>query len=279
MILKVKRDQNGQPARLKARLVARGNLQAVDERAYESRYASVACFDLVRILLSLPTALDWDRQHVDAKGAFLYADIPEEDRIYLKLPNIGGVERASGQIVKLRKYLYGVREAPKLWYRALRNALKTLGFSALSCSECLFLLEKGARRVVLLAYVDGLGLFGESKLIGWVKEGIRKHFKITDLGNLTDFFGVSILEEGNGDVLMNQKSFIEKLLAERNMLESQSRSSSLPLSHVLYEPRVPPTPKEEVEMQRVPYNSVTRLTFAYQYQNQTRPLDCSFDVG
>lgn len=56
--LTVKRDQEGQPARLKARLLARGNLQAVDEGDYESHYAPVACFDLVRILLSLSTALD-----------------------------------------------------------------------------------------------------------------------------------------------------------------------------------------------------------------------------
>ena len=70
VILKLKRDAHGKPSRFKARLVARGNLQKVDERAYESRYAPVACFDLVRILLALSAAFGWSRHQIDVKGAF-----------------------------------------------------------------------------------------------------------------------------------------------------------------------------------------------------------------
>ena len=47
IILKLKRDQDGHPARFKARLVARGNLQNVLGTSYANRYAPVACFDLV----------------------------------------------------------------------------------------------------------------------------------------------------------------------------------------------------------------------------------------
>ena len=42
IVLRLKRDQKGRPARFKARLVVRGNIQPVDENAYEKKYAPVA---------------------------------------------------------------------------------------------------------------------------------------------------------------------------------------------------------------------------------------------
>lgn len=52
IILKLKRDSVGHPALFKARMVARGNLQEnyVD---YLQLYASVACIELVRLVLAI----------------------------------------------------------------------------------------------------------------------------------------------------------------------------------------------------------------------------------
>ena len=269
IVLRLKRDQEGRPARFKARLVARGNLQPVDENTYEKRYAPVACFDLVRILLALSTSQSWSRHQVDIKGAFLYADLPESDKISLKLPKIDGVRGADGSIVKLQKSLYGLREAPKLWYKTLRTTPKQLGFVAMTCSECLFMLTERGSVVILLVYVDDLGMFGDQKLILRVKQDIKRYFTITDLGKLSHFLGVAINEQKGGSLTLSQRPLIEKFLRHANMLTCKPAASPLPMSHVLYEKRVPVTAEEEDEMQLVPYSSI--LGTLLHLSTRTRP--------
>ena len=69
IILKIKRDPMGKPARFKARLVARGKFQA-DPIDYTELYAPVACIEMVRILLSVAVAKSWSIDQLDVKGAF-----------------------------------------------------------------------------------------------------------------------------------------------------------------------------------------------------------------
>lgn len=56
VILRMKPDPEGRPARFNARLVALENPQYVLDSSYASRYAPVAYFDLVRIVLVLTAA-------------------------------------------------------------------------------------------------------------------------------------------------------------------------------------------------------------------------------
>lgn len=126
IILKVKRDEMGIPARFKARLVVRGNLQESSNHASDL-YAPVACMELVRIMLSLSITREWCCDHIDIKGVFLHAMLPKTEEIFIKLPYIDGVSSANGQIVKLRKSLYGLKQAPRLWYDHLSSLLQKLG--------------------------------------------------------------------------------------------------------------------------------------------------------
>ena len=122
------------------------------------------------------------------------------------------------------------------------------------CSECLFILQKNNFVVVLLAYVDDLALFGEEKLICWVKDQLKAVYKITDLGPLTHFLGVSICED-HGEILMSQKPLLEKLRDETGMRNCKPTRSPLPLSHILYEARSEPAETESEQMKFIPYNS------------------------
>ena len=109
--LKLKRDANDRSARFNARLVVHGNFQT-DDFNYAELYAPVACIDAVQILLAISVSKDWSTDHLENKGAFLYALLPESDEVWLKIPTIWGVFEASDYVVKLRNSLYGLRQAP-----------------------------------------------------------------------------------------------------------------------------------------------------------------------
>ena len=72
-------------------------------------YTPIACIELVRVILAVAAALGWKVEHFDIKGAFLHADLPDSDRISIRLPNIDGFKTASVQYVRLKKSLYGLR--------------------------------------------------------------------------------------------------------------------------------------------------------------------------
>lgn len=107
-----------------------------------------------------------------------------------------------------------------------------------------------------MASVDDLALFGDDGLICSVKKGIEQHFRITDLGLLTHFLGVKKTEIRNGSLSLTQKPLIEKLLGEANMLQWKPCSSPLPMSHILYENRMPLNTEELEEMKFVPYSNI-----------------------
>ena len=108
IILKLKRDQYGRAAMYRARPVARGNFHP-DGSSYVELYTPIACIELVRVILAVAAALGWEVEHVDIKGAFLHADLPDSERIVIRLPNIDGLNTASVQYVRLKKSLYWLR--------------------------------------------------------------------------------------------------------------------------------------------------------------------------
>lgn len=72
IIIKLRRDQHGQPARYKACLVARGSLQP-NVPSVAELYTFVVYIDLVRDLLAMASMRGWNVEHVEIKGTFMYA--------------------------------------------------------------------------------------------------------------------------------------------------------------------------------------------------------------
>ncbi|GJW31561.1 retrovirus-related pol polyprotein from transposon TNT 1-94 [Tanacetum coccineum] len=108
-----KLDENEIVTRNKARLVAQGYNQqeGID---YDETYAPIARLESIRILLAYACALDFKLFQMDVKSAFLNGFINEE--VYVAQPP-GFIDFAKPNYVyRLKKALYGLKEAPKAWY-------------------------------------------------------------------------------------------------------------------------------------------------------------------
>lgn len=254
IVFRLKRDEEGLPSRFKARVVARGDCQQ-EEFEYGALYAPVACAETVRILLAVSAVQGWVTDHVDVKGAFLNALLPETDRTFMRLPSIPGVSAANGQIVKLVKSIYGLRQAPKLWYQAFARVLQSVGFRRSSSNDCLFIRNSKDQSVYLLVYVDDIILAGQRDAVDDVKKMLAERFKITDLGNCTHFLGFKIDRTAFG-IFLSQRPFTEKIISLAGLGTSKPTASPLPLSHTLYELRRSRTEEEEQFMGNVPYRRV-----------------------
>ena len=267
VILKVKRDANGRPVRFKARLVVRGNLQS-DPVDYTELYAPVACIELVRVLLSVAVSLGWDIELVDVKGAFLHALLPKGDVIYVRLPKLECLGSLSGQIVKLKKSLYGLRQAPKLWYQHLSQMLSKKGFRRSMSSDCFFVADLPTGPVYLVVYVDDLLIFGSKENVSSVKKTLADLFTVTDLGECKYFLGIKIDRSPNG-LFLSQRAYTERLINAAGMTDAKPKRTPLPLAHKLYEKPMPTTDADKLTMRGKPYREI--LGALLYLSTRTRP--------
>ena len=73
-------------------------------------FAPVARMETIRVLLALASVFGWEVHHLDVKLAFLNGEISEE--IYVKQPEGYEIHGKEHHVYKLRKALYGSKQAP-----------------------------------------------------------------------------------------------------------------------------------------------------------------------
>ena len=112
LVYKLKKDPQGAIVKHKARLVAKGYMQreGVD---FEEVFAPVAHMDSVHVLVALAAHHGWQVHHMDVKSAFLNGDLLEE--VYVQQPPGYAVTGQEGKVFRLRKALYGLRQASRAW--------------------------------------------------------------------------------------------------------------------------------------------------------------------
>jgi hypothetical protein len=97
--------------KLKARLVARSFLQ-LEGIDFDDAFAPVARMESMRLLLALSAQEGWHVHHMDVKSAFLNSDLKEE--VYEHQPPSFAIPSKEGKVLRLRKALYGLRQAPRV---------------------------------------------------------------------------------------------------------------------------------------------------------------------
>ena len=86
-------------------------------------FAPVARIETVRVLLALAAHGGWEVHHMDVKSAFLNGDLTET--VYVQQPP-GFVVGKGDKVLKLKKALYGLRQAPRAWNSKLDKELIAL---------------------------------------------------------------------------------------------------------------------------------------------------------
>ena len=84
----------------------------------------------------MATAKDWRIHHLDVKSAFLNGELAET--VFVKQAPGFAVKGAEHMVLKLRKTLYGLRQAPRVWNAKLDATLGELGFTRCAIEHALY---------------------------------------------------------------------------------------------------------------------------------------------
>lgn len=207
-VYSVKLNSDGSLNRYKARLVALGNKQeyGVD---YDETFAPVAKMTTVRTILSIAASKGWSLYQMDVKNAFLHGDLAED--IFMKPPP--GLFSSSEGVCKLKRSLYGLRQAPRAWFEKFRSTLLGFSFSQSQYDSSLFIHHTSAGIVLLLIYVDDMIITGSDQAsIQLLKQQLQASFHMKDLGYLHYFLGLEVHSDSKG-IFLNQHKYTEDLVS------------------------------------------------------------------
>ncbi|CAI7868390.1 unnamed protein product [Closterium sp. NIES-53] len=127
--------------REKARLFVKSFTQ-VYGADYDETYAPVSSYVTLRIFLSIVAVLDLNLMQLDMKNAFLQSKL---DRVlYMYQPDY--FNDGTGRVCKLLKSLYGLKQSPLLWYKALNDVLIGAGWKKSQVDTALYF-KVGASKV------------------------------------------------------------------------------------------------------------------------------------
>ena len=124
-LYKIKHVADGSIEKYKARFVARGfsQIEGVD---YDETFASAARFSSIRAVISVMAEMGWRIHQMDVKTTFLNGLIQEE--VYLEQPQGFEIYERDSHVCKLKKDLYGMKQAPWAWYSRIDSYLLSIGF-------------------------------------------------------------------------------------------------------------------------------------------------------
>lgn len=190
----------------KARLVARG----YEENSADFRTDSPTCMkETLRFVLTVASSKRWNINSVDIKAAFLQGK--EIDReIYLKPPKEAN---AKGKLWLLRKAVYGLSDASRVWYLRVTEELSKLGVTTSKYDKAVFIwVHEGTLQGIILVHVDDFLYAGSDSFKIKVMDPFKKNFKISNESDQAfKYVGLEIQQNHSG-IAVSQRTYIASIL-------------------------------------------------------------------
>ena len=215
-VFKTKNDSLDNIERRKARLVAKGFTQrkGID---YTEAFSPISKKDSLRIIMALIAHFDFDLHQMDVKTTFLNGNL--EEKVYMKQPE--GFSSSEGEhlVCKLKKSIYGLKQASHQWYLKFHEVITLFGFEENIMDQCIYQKVNGSKICFLVLYVDDILLATNNKgLLYEVKQFLSKNFDMKDMGEASFVIGIKIRKERSRGILgLSQETYINKVSERFNM--------------------------------------------------------------
>ncbi|WVZ93999.1 LOW QUALITY PROTEIN: hypothetical protein U9M48_039943 [Paspalum notatum var. saurae] len=162
---------------------------------------------------------------MDVKSAFPNGFIEEE--VYVRQPPGFESARFPDRVYKLRKALYGPKQAPRAWYARLKSFLLKSGFVMGLVDKTLFLLSRGGDTLIVQIYVDDI-IFGGSShaLVSSFAVQMSREFEMNLMGELQFFLGLQIKQSPEG-TFVHQAKYTRDILNKFEMGDSKPMTTPM----------------------------------------------------
>lgn len=246
MFLKHKFLPDGQFDRIKARLVAGGNLQAAD--LFTETNSPTINPITVMTMLNIMTVENMECSVYDLKGAFLSTPVLPDDpdqfilipkdlaAIWIHLyPQYRQYQHTNGCLyMKLLKYIYGLKEAARKFHEHLKRLLVSDGFQQSIADECMFTKHVDSYLLVVGVHVDDLLVISHSKsALQNFEQFLKTNWDLNKQDeNQFAYVGLSVKRDRiNKETLVSQEKFLNDIVNKYRHQLPHSRSTPMDISY------------------------------------------------
>ena len=205
----------------KARLVARGFEESTNVRS-----DSPTCMkDSLRLLFTAAASNDWQLNSIDIKAAFLQGNPIERD-LFLQPPREA---KCDGMVWRLRKVVYGLSDASRVWYLRVLDEMSKLGATTSKYDKAVFIWRVNNKvEGILACHVDDFLWTGTWNFETKVTNPLKNVFKVSvESVDCFKYVGIQV-NRADGFVDVGQSSYIESLsLADLDQIDVTDKSREL----------------------------------------------------
>nr|KYP52829.1 hypothetical protein KK1_025215 [Cajanus cajan]KYP69810.1 hypothetical protein KK1_009016 [Cajanus cajan] len=125
-------------------------------------------------------------------------------------------------VCRLKKTIYGLKEAPRAWFGKLAFTLASFGFVSAKCDNSLFIHFTANSITYMLVYVDDILITGNNvDFVQHIISKLNKLFPLKDLGKLHYFFEIEVKSLNDGKLLLSQSKYASNLLHKLKMQDAK----------------------------------------------------------
>jgi hypothetical protein len=164
---------------------------------------------------------------MDVKTTFLNGVIEEE--VYIEQPQGFMTHGKESHVCRLKKALYGRKQAPKAWYARTDGYSMSLGFTKSEADPNLYYKVEDGCPLILVLYVDDLFLTEDEKLINGCKRELASKFEMKDLGLMHYFLGLWVWQRSD-EIFLSQGKYTVEILKKFGMIDCKSMTSLMTIN-------------------------------------------------
>jgi hypothetical protein len=121
------------------------------------------------------------------------------------------------KVLKLKKALYRLHQAPRAWNVKLDDTLLSLGFRRTPSEHAIYVRQNSNVQLIVGVYVNNVIITASDRNnIRLFKEEIAAAFKMSDLGLLHYYLNIEV-KESTGGISLSQGAYVMKILERSDM--------------------------------------------------------------
>jgi hypothetical protein len=171
--------------------------------------------------------------------------------------------------LRLRKALYGLRQAPRAWNAKLNSTLKGMGFRQSPHEVAINRRGNGGNALLVGVYVDDLVITGtkDAEVVAF-KEEMKTTFQMSDLWLLSFYLGIEV-RQGDSGITLQQTVYAKHIVELAGLTDCNPALTSMEERLKL---------SRDSTMEEVDATQYRRIVGSLRYLAHTR-LDLAFSVG
>ena len=195
----------------------------------------------------------------DFHNAFLNRELDDNEEVYMEQPPGHKDRDPCNFCLRLKKSLYGLKQAGQKWYDVVCQTFADLGFKKSKYDPAVFYIHSGDDIIIMAIHVDDCTITGNNQvLLNKIKCKIKSRYSLTDLGPINWLLGIKITQDRAAQMIsLSQESYINSILVHFNLMDTKPMSTLMDPSMQFSKDQSPQTLEEMAEMRNVPYQEGT----------------------